>query len=666
MPPPIAQARARLHEGAMHHRIALALSAALSLVATAPVRAQPLAPSRPVAAPIPRDVPDAVDTPYPGVIALDIDATDTQRSLFRVTETIPVAAGTRRLTLLFPQWQPGHHAPRGAMAELVGITFSAGGKPVPWQRDPVEPTAFHLDLPEGAAEVTARFIHTAPLQPSEGRVTVTPDIINLQWIQMSLYPAGHYVRQVRVRPSATFPAGWTVFTALDGVAESAGPAGKKLSWAETNYETLMDSPIFAGINAARHDLGNHISLDVVADDPRNLPLRPEYLAAYRALAAETMTLYRGRHFDHYDVLLALTDRIGDIGLEHQRSSENTMNPTSFTDWDGQAWNRNVIAHELAHSWNGKYRRPAGLWTPDYRTPMQDELLWVYEGQNQFWGNVLAARSGVQPKEVVLGMFAAGAANLATLPGREWRSVADTTADPVIAARKPKPYSSMARGEDYYSEGAMVWLEVDQIIRDGSKGARGLDDFARGFFGQRDGDLGQLTYTFDDVVAGLNAVLPHDWAGLLRTRFYQPGQPAPLFGIERAGYRLAWREEPNPFDRGRFAETRTLNLTFSLGLTLDKDGRVTASQWGGPGFNAGIVSGAKITGVNGAAYTPDVLRAAITAAKDGTAPIQLLVQRGEKFQTAAVDWHGGLRYPWLERAPTVGPAGLDLLLAPHRP
>ena len=643
-----------------------AFAAAFALIlATAPAAAQQVSPSRPVAAPIARTVPDAQDRPYPGTIQLDIDATNTARGLYRVTETIPVAPGTRRLTLLLPEWHPGKHGPRGTMAELVDLTFTASGKTLSWTRDPVEVFAFHVAVPEGADSVVARFVHTSPLQSSEGRVTMSREMLNLQWNLMSLYPAGHYVRQIRFQPRVTFPAGWTVFSALDGATQASSPAGTRVSWAETDYDTLVDSPIFAGLHAARFDLGNGIWLDVVADEPRLLALPPAGLAAYGALSAEALALFGGRHFDHYDTLLALTDRIGDIGLEHQRSSENAMNPTALIDWPGMGWDRNVIAHELAHSWNGKYRRPAGLWTPDFRTPMQDNLLWVYEGQTQFWGMVLAARSGIQPKEVVLGMLAASAAGLSGLPGRQWRSVEDTTHDPIFANRKPKPFASMARGEDYYGEGALVWLEADQTIRAGTGGKRGLDDFARAFFGRNDGDLGQLTYTFEDVVAGLNAVFPHDWATFLRTRLQLPGQPAPLAGIEQAGYRLAWREEPNPFDRGRFAENRTLSLAFSLGLTLDKEGKVTATQWGGPAFDAGVVNGMKVMAVNGTAYSPDVLRAAITAAKGGSAPIQLLVQRGEQLETMAVRWNGGLRYPWLERRTSGGTAPLDLLLAPRR-
>lgn len=622
--------------------------------------------ANPQAMPIARTVPDAVDVPYPGTIGLAIDASDTQRGLYRVTETISVTPRDTRLTLLLPQWHPGKHGPAGTMAEIADLSFTAGGKPLRWTRDPVEVFAFHVDLPPGTREVVARFIHTSPLQPSEGRVTMSADMLNLQWTAMTLYPAGHYVRQIRVAPKVTVPDGWTVFTALDGARESATATGKTVAWAETDYETLVDSPIFAGRHARRFDLGNAVTLDTVADDPRLLALSPEGQAAYRALVAETLALYGGPHFDRYHILLALTERIGDIGLEHLRSSENAMNPTALTDWAGMGWERNVIAHELSHSWDGKYRRPEGLWTPDFRTPMQDNLLWVYEGQNQLWGYVLAARSGIQSKDVVLGMLATAAANLAGMPGRQWRSVEDTTHDPILAARKPKPWASLARTEDYYTEGALVWLEADQLIREGTGGRKGLDDFARAFFGVNPGQQGTQTYRFEDVVAALNAVYPYDWAAFLDTRLRRPGQPAPLAGIEKGGYRLAWREEPNPYDRGRFADSRTLSLAWSLGLTIDKDGKVTACQWGSPAFAAGLVNGTKITGVNGAAYTPDALRAAITAAKTASGPIQLLVQRDDRYRTVAIDYHGGLRYPWLERSAPAGTAGLDVLLAPPRP
>lgn len=655
----------RTHKAGMQLTPVAVALLALAAPAIAPAQPRPaqlplVTPrSAPVATPLPPPLPAPRDVAYPGVLTLDVDATDVTRGLFRVTQRIPVAEGARELTLLLPEWLPGNHAPRGTMAELVDLRFTAANQPLTWRRDPVEVFAFHVALPPGTREVTASFIHTAPRQTSEGRVTVSEALMNLQWDRMSLYPAGHYVRQIRVRPSVTFPAGWQVFTALDGQVAS----GNRVSWAETDYETLIDSPIMAGANARSWSLGSEVTLAAVADEGKLLAMPPAGLAAYRALVAEALATFGSRHFDRYTVLLALTDRIGRIGLEHHRSSENTMEPTSLSDWAAMDWSRNVIAHELAHSWDGKFRRPEGLWTPDYREPMRGDLLWVYEGQTQFWGYVLAARSGVQSRDMVLAQLASTAGALADLPGRAWRSVADTTFDPVFAARKPKPFASMARGEDYYGEGALIWLEADQIIRAGTGQHKSLDDFARAFYGMRDGDWGTLTYTRADVVATLNAVFPYDWDRFLHERIDQSGRPAPFAGLELGGYRLVWREEPNPYDRGRAADGKFLSLTYSLGLTLDKDGRVTACRWGSPAFAAGLVGDARLIAVNGTAYSEQVLRDAITAAKTTSEPLRLTVQRGEKYITVPIDYHGGLRYPWLERLPGEAPAGLDRLLAP---
>jgi len=610
-------------------------------------------------------VPEARDVAYPGgAIRLDVDASDTVRGVFRVTETIPVAAGARDLVLLFPSWLPGKHAPRGMLAELADIRFEVNGKPIAWRRDPVEVAAFHLDLPEGAREVVARFVHTSPLETSQGRIAVTQEMLNLQWEAMSLYPAGHYVRRIRVRPSVTFPPGWQAATALDGRSLS----GARVTWAETDYETLVDSPIFAGKYFRQWSLGGSATLSAVADEPELLDARPENIAKLGALVAEAQLALGRAPFDRYDFLVALTNRMGGIGLEHLRSTEIQLEPKNFVDWNEMDWDRNVLAHELGHAWNGKYRRPARLWTPDYRTPMQDDLLWVYEGQNQFWGWVLSARSGAQSKDVVLGMLASQAGKFAEQPGRQWRSVEDTTYDPVFAARKPKPYASLTRDEDYYNEGGLVWLEADQLIRAGTGGRKGIDDFARAFFGYAGGapnglDTRVKTYEVADVTAALNAVHPYDWAGFLDARIRAPGQPAPLAGIEKAGYKLVWREEPNPYDRARTADSRKLELMYSIGLTVDRDGAVTTAQWGGPAFAAGVVGGMKIVAVDGLAFDQDRLKKAITRAKVDGRPIELLVRRGDRFQTIPVPYKGGLRWPWLERAGKA-PAGLDALLAPR--
>ncbi|HOB13164.1 MAG TPA: peptidase M61 [Novosphingobium sp.] len=635
--------------------------AAAALALAAPAISATL--SAPVAVPLSRMVPDAADKPYPGgTMTLDIDATDVTRGVYRVTQTVPVAPGTGKLILMLPQWLPGNHGPRGPMAELVDVHFFAGGQELKWKRDPIEVFAFHIEVPEGAKEVVAKFIHTSPLQSNEGRITMTQEMLNLQWEKMSLYPAGHYVRQIRVKPSVTIPQGWTAAAALDGAKQQ----GNRLSWDETSYEILVDSPIFAGKFFRKWDLGQNVTLNVVSDKPEQLAAKPEQIEPYRHLVSEARLAFGANHFDRYEFLLALTDRMGGIGLEHHRSSENQLEPTAFTEWDKFDWDRNLLPHEYSHSWSGKYRRPSRLWTPDYRQPMQDDLLWTYEGQDQFWGTVLAARSGLQKKETVLGMLASWAGGFAMQPGRRWRSVEDTGHDPIFAGRKAKPFASLARNEDYYTEGALIWLEIDQILREKTGGKRSIDDFAKLFFGMNDGDYGQLAFETVEIVTKLNQLAPYDWAGFIDSRINSPGQPAPLRGIEMGGYKLVWKDEPNPYDKGRMTDSKTLSLAWSIGLTLDKDGKVTATQWDSPAFNAGVVNGAKIVAVNGAAYEADLLKTAITAAKDG-APLELLIQRGSRYQTVTIDYKGGLRWPWLERAaPGKAPTGLDLLLTPKRP
>ena len=645
----------------------LSFAAALLASIAFPAFAQTAAPAAPVAVAVPENVPDPVDSPYPGgTITLDIDASDTVRGVYRVTQKFPLARGTSRITLLYPQWLPGNHAPRGPIAELVDLKVFADGKEVAWKRDPVEVYAFHIDLPEGARELTTRFLHTSPLRPSEGRVTMTTEMLNLQWEKVSLYPAGYYVRRIRVKPSLTLPKGWTAATALDGQRVS----GNRVSWDETDYETLVDSPIFAGAYFRRWELGDKFGLNVVADAPGYLNLSSRHLSDIAAVAEEARAVFGRAPFDHYEFLVALTNRLGRIGLEHLRSSENTLQPESFVDWEKLDWNRNVLAHELVHAWNGKFRRPAGLWTPDYRQPMQDDLLWVYEGQTQFWGWVLAARSGLQKKETVLGMIARNAGYFSEEPGRDWRSVADTTYDPIVAARKPKPYASLARGEDYYNEGALIWLEADQIIRSGTGGKKGLDDFARAFFSHPGGpqsgtNVRHLTYTFDDIVAALNSIYPYDWAEFLRSRIDASGRKAPLAGIEQAGYRLVWKQKPNSYDQARMDKDGTLSLYHSLGLKLNRDGAVLATRWGSPAFDAGIVTGAQIVAVNTFAFSPEILKQAITGAKGKREPVQLLIRRADRYLTVPVRYNGGLRWPWLEPSGRGEQEPLDRLLSPRR-
>jgi predicted metalloprotease with PDZ domain len=634
------------------------LLAAVLFATPLAAHAQPVPRSKPAAVLPVVTVPAARDVPFPGTIGLKIDATDTIRRVFRITETVPVQPGQKELILQLPQWLPGKHGPVGDMNLIADIHFKAAGKGLAWTRDPLESFAFHIPLPEGAKEVTVTFVHTSALAPSEGRIEVTPEMLNLQWDKMALYPAGYYVRNIDFAPTVIFPHDWQVFTALDGQSRS----GDTVTWSTVDFEQLVDSPIFAGRYARRWDLGDNVRLDAVADKAGDLDLAPEHLAAFRKLVDEALAVYGAPHFDHYDFLVALSDKLGDIGLEHQRSSESSLNPDSFIRWNAMDWDRNAIAHEFNHSWNGKYRRPFDLWTPDYRQPMEGSLLWVYEGQDQFWGNVLAARSGTQRKDIVLGKFANAAGYYSVQAGRAWRSIEDTTNDPIFEFRRPQPFGDLSRNEDYYSEGALVWLEVDQIIRRGTRGRKGLDDFARAFFGVNPRDIGQLTYTFDDVVAALNGVYPYDWATFLKNRIYRSDQPSPVKGIEMGGYRLVWKDKPNPYDEGRYRNGKYTSLAYSLGFSLDKDGKVTSTLWNSPAFKAGIVEGAQVVAVNGKAYDGDTIKGAITAAKTSGEPIQLLIKRGDRFVTVPINYHRGLRYPWIEPV-SAGEQPLDRLLTP---
>jgi predicted metalloprotease with PDZ domain len=602
-------------------------------------------------------IPAARDIAYPGTLRLDVDATDNRRAIYRVVETIPVAR-PGPLTLLYPQWLPGNHAPRGPINSLAGLRITAGGRPVAWRRDPHDVYAFHVDVPAGVRELRLEFQHLSPTDGGQGRITMTPVMLNLQWEKMSLYPAGYYTRGIPIEASVTIPEGWSAATSLD----VASRRGNRISYRSVPYETLVDSPIFAGLYYRREVLAPGINLNLFADQPGDLAATPEQIAIHRRFAEQIMRLFGGRHFDEYELLVALTDQLGGIGLEHQRSSENSHPRDYFTGWAQGSAGRDLLPHEFTHSWNGKYRRPADLWTPTFNVPMEDSLLWVYEGQTQFWGNVLAARSGLMPREDVLAELARTAAYYDTLPGRSWRPLIDTTNDPIVQARRPQPWGSYMRSEDYYSEGMLIWLEVDAKLRQLSGGRRSLNDFARLFFGANDGDLGISTYTFNDVVQTLNRIAPFDWASYLNERINSVEPRAPLAWIAAGGYRLAYRDTPPPYFTSREHDRKIVDLTFTIGITVGEGGAISTVAWDSPLFNQGVTNGSTIVAVNGRAYSADRLRQAFRDARNDREPIRLLIKKGEQYREVALDYHEGLRYPVLERTGT-GPSSLDALLAP---
>jgi predicted metalloprotease with PDZ domain len=593
------------------------------------------------------------------VIRLEVDATDTDHGVFRVHEVIPVSGG--RITLLYPQWLPGNHSPSGPLDKFAGLVVRVDGKTVRWVRDPVDVWAFHIDAPANATALDVEFEFLSPTAGNQGRIVMTPEMLNLQWNAVALYPAGYFARRIMVDPSVRLPAGWDFGTALD----TASSGGGLTRFKTVDFATLVDSPMFAGRYFRRIDLQAPgpapVHLDIVADSPDLLAATPEQIERHRELIRQAYKLYGSHHYDHYDFLLALTDRMGGIGLEHHRSSEDGTTPTYFTEWAKNASERDLLPHEYTHSWNGKFRRPADLWTPNFNVPMRDSLLWVYEGQTQFWGYVLAARSGLLSKQEALDALAATAAAYENQAGRTWRPLEDTTKDPIIARRRPIPWRNWQRSEDYYSEGQLIWLDADTLIREKSGGKRSLDDFARGFFGVDDGSWTTHTYTFDDVVAALNAVQPYDWAAFLKTRVYDIAPRAPLDGLARGGWKLVYTDKPTDYFKSAEARRKSTDLSYSLGLALNKDADITSVAWQGPAFKAGLTVGAKLMAVNGLAYDPDRLKQAITEGKDGR-PIELIVKRGDHYRIVTLDYRGGLRYPRLERLPGA-PDRLSALFAP---
>ena len=605
-------------------------------------------------------IPPPRDVAYPGTVRLQVDATDTIRGIFRVKETVPVGAGP--LTLLYPKWLPGNHSPTGQINRFAGLVITANGQTLPWRRDPVDVFAFHVDVPQGVSSLDLSFQYLSPTNGDQGRIVMTPRMLNVQWDAVALYPAGYFVRDIPFQASATYPQGWTSYTAL----RPSGPAtqaGGTINYETVGFDTLVDSPTIAGQFARAIPLAADVTLDVLADRPDQLAATPEQIEVHKNLVTQAVRLFGAQHYNHYDFLFTLSDRLGGEGLEHHRSSEDGTKGNYFTDWDVSVAMRDLLAHEYTHSWDGKFRRGADLWTPDYRTPMRDSLLWVYEGQTQFWGNVLAARAGLVPKPEALDALANVAATYENQAGREWRPLVDTTNDPIIARRAPAPWGNWQRSEDYYSEGQLIWLDADSIIRERTHGAKSIDDFARAFFGVRDRDWGELTYTFDDVVATLNKVVPYDWAGFLHARVDAVAPKAPLDWLARDGYRLVYTDQPGTMWKAREKFRKVTDLSYSIGTVLDAKGNIGRVAWDSPAFKAGLTNGTSIVAIDGEGYDADALKRAITEAKTANRPINLLVKSGDVYRTVAVSYSGGLRYPHLERTGK-GPSGLDTLYAPR--
>jgi predicted metalloprotease with PDZ domain len=601
-------------------------------------------------------IPPPKDRPFPGMLLVAVDASDLERRIVRVHEQLSGISG--ETVLLYPEWLPGHHSPSGPIDKIAGIRVSTHGAPVLWTRDPVNVYAFHVHAPAGAKSIDVEFEYLSPTSAKVGRPEISRDLLIVEWSSLMLYPAGYFTRQIPVQASVTLPADWKFGSALEADTRD----GPRTTFKSVSVETLVDSPLYAGRYSLQLDLdptaAAAVHLDVFADRQEFLAVKPEQIVAYRSLVQQAYKVFGSHHYAHYDFLYSLSDQVEQNGLEHHQSSEDGSDPEAFTEWNKNAGSRDLLSHEFTHSWNGKFRRPADLWTPNYNVPMQDSLLWVYEGQTQYWGEVLAARAGLWTRQQALDQLALTAAFFEIQSGRQWRALEDTTKDPIINPRRPMPWRDWQRFEDYYSEGQMIWLDADTLIREKSGGKRSLDDFAKAFFGINDGSFVPVTYTFDDVVKALNAVEPYDWSAFLHVRLDTAGNPPFEDGVKRGGYKVVFTDTPSDFEKAREDARKRLNLLFSIGIEVDnKEATVQSVIWDSVAFKAKLTEGTQILAVNGTAYSSDVLKDALRSAKLSKSPIELMVKNGERYRVINIDYHDGLRYPHLERDPAT-PARLD--------
>jgi predicted metalloprotease with PDZ domain len=600
-----------------------------------------------------------------GPITLSVDATDAPRKIIHAHLKIPAAPG--KLTLAYPKWIPGEHMPSGPITDLAGIKMTAGGKPVEWQRDAEDMYAFHLEVPAGASAVEVSLDYL--FSPSSGSfsdgASATSQLVDLNWNQFLLYPKGAKSMGPQFAASLKLPRGWKFATALPVARESGG----NIEFSPVPLETLVDSPVIAGAHFKVIDLlpGEKPAhtLNLVSDSDAALDISPEDTAHFAHLVSETGALFGARHYRSYHFLLTLSDHVASFGLEHHESSDDREGENYLTDKDALKLSAYLLPHEMVHSWNGKYRRPAGLATPDYEQPMHGELLWVYEGLTDYLGAILAARSGLWTNADFREYLAANAALLDRQAGRSWRSLADTTVAAQLLYLARADGQAWRRSTDFYEEGDLLWLEADVIIRQQTKGAKSLNDFCKKFHGGESGAPKVVPYTYEDIVATLNDVAPYDWKQFFQKRIYAVNPHAPLGGIEGSGWKLVYNDTMPDMLKSHEAARKVTDMNFSLGFSLKEDGGIIDVLPGLPAEKAGIGPSMKLVAVNGRAWTPDILRAAVRAAKKGSDAIELLVENEDYFKTYKLDYHGGEKYPHLERDETK-PDLLTEILTPLTP
>jgi predicted metalloprotease with PDZ domain len=599
----------------------------------------------------------------PGVIRVEVDETLAPQRILHTHLTIPVQPGP--LVLYYPQWIPGEHMPDGPINGMAGLKFMAGRKAIPWRRDLLDMFEFHLEIPPGVTSLDVSFdflISGAGSGYSSG-ASSTAVLNDLSWNQLVLYPQGYASKDLTYVPSLKIPAGWKFGTALPGAKQ----IGDTISFAPVSLSTLVDSPVVSGryFRVIQLTPGQNPSheIDIAGDSEAALAMPPETEAHYRQLIAETGALFGVRHYRDYHFLLTLSDDVAHFGLEHHESSDDRIYEKSVIDPGYRAATADLLPHEFVHSWNGKYRRPGDLATENFHQPMRDDLLWVYEGLTEYWGDMLCARSGLLTQDQEHEAIARLAAFYDREPGRNWRPLQDTADAAVVLYQADDDWTNWRRDVDFYDEGEFLWLDVDTTIRRLTKDRKSLNDFCLIFHGGPGGEPALKTYTFEDVVATLNSVAPYDWTTFLRTRLDSVATKTPVEALQNSGWQLTYSDQPNEIETLRDTIRKKVNLMNSIGLIASDEGTIDEVLYEGPSYAAGLGPGMKITQVGGKPFTPVALRDAVAAS--ATSPVQITVANGNEVETRSIDYHGGMKYSHLQRVPN-HPDVLDEILHPLAP
>jgi predicted metalloprotease with PDZ domain len=592
-------------------------------------------------------------------IQITADLSEAPRKLFHAEIEIPVTAGPFVVTS--PKWIPGHHSPTTAEADITGVVFTANGKLLPWRRDDIDLYEFHLTIPAG---VSSLHVHLDSITTG-----VTNNLAVLEWERLMLYPAGIPVHEIPIQASVIVPAGWGIGTSLTPISpyDPQHPTGGTVHYAATTVEMLEDSPIMTGAYFHEYALAPDVTpkhyIDVFGDAPEDVDIRPTVLDHWNRLIYEAKAMYGASHYRSYHFLLALRGANGGGGLEHHESSDNSLPERALTTDDNEMASADLLPHEFTHSWNGKYRRPIGLATPDYATPMKGNLLWVYEGLTDYLGDVLGARCGAISPQHYREALALEAATMDNTSGRVWRSTEDTAIS-VSMFHGGGPWANWRRSADYYPEGDLLWLDVDTTVRKLTGNAKNLRDFMTVFLDKGGSTTPTMVpYDFNELVADLNAVAKYDWASFLNDRVAEINPHVDLAGIEQGGYKLIYADQPSDYEKARFAlRSGTMDVWFSLGMALDPDGTITDVRVGGPADKAKLIPGQKILAVDGRVYSKDALHAAIRGAKTTSAQMHFILQSDTLVTLTDLDYHDGERYPTLVRNEGT-PAYLDDIVAP---